>query len=428
MSASAGPAQRLAAPGEGLLRQAEGERIGPATYTGHLRQAPEQGQPQPRHRPGRRRGCRPRRRPASPPSLDGPARKSSSTATPILWRATIASICSLRRASWTRSPCRGALRGIDVRTTSAGAAFAGSRCRMMSGALETPARCGGSRILARRRGPGDAGQADARAGDRGGRRGETRQQLGPGHPVRPASLLHVPAPAPSPTSWTAARIEAAICGFGRPGGALDLREALAGRTRRPSAICRERDGTHPRAVQHLSTVPGQRRASSWPACSGPVCPSSEGGGSSVYTCMHAGLAPPVNFEASRGQRRRAISVLLPRVDPETIRAAVRGLSARRPATLAAMAQAAREQARRVSRARSSPRPAGGAAVEALADGSAPAADAGAARSARAVGRARQPRGRGATETAARRRRNLPLAITSTMLALSLWRPDRPGEP
>lgn len=84
------------------------------------------------------------------------------------------------------------------------------------------------------------------------------------------------------------------------------------------------------------------------SCLGLVYPScSEGGGSSVYTCMHAGLLPVVNFEASV-DIDAGFGVLLPRVDPGTIRAAVRELSARPAGELAAMAEAAREQARRTS--------------------------------------------------------------------------------
>jgi glycosyltransferase involved in cell wall biosynthesis len=84
------------------------------------------------------------------------------------------------------------------------------------------------------------------------------------------------------------------------------------------------------------------------SCLGLVYPScSEGGGSSVYTCMHAGLLPLANFEVSV-DIGRSFGMLLPRVDPETIRGAVRELSARPAHELAAMADAAREQARRTS--------------------------------------------------------------------------------
>lgn len=84
------------------------------------------------------------------------------------------------------------------------------------------------------------------------------------------------------------------------------------------------------------------------SCLGLVYPScSEGGGSSVYTCMHAGLLPLINFEVSVDVEP-AFGALLPRVDPETIRETVRELSARPPATLATMARAAREQALRTS--------------------------------------------------------------------------------
>lgn len=84
------------------------------------------------------------------------------------------------------------------------------------------------------------------------------------------------------------------------------------------------------------------------SCLGLVYPScSEGGGSSVYTCMHAGLLPIVNFEVSVDVRPD-FGVLLPRVDPESIRSAVRELSGRPAGELAAMAAAAREQARRTS--------------------------------------------------------------------------------
>lgn len=83
-------------------------------------------------------------------------------------------------------------------------------------------------------------------------------------------------------------------------------------------------------------------------CLGLVYPScSEGGGSSVYTCMHAGLVPLVNFEVSVDVDP-SFGLLLEQVTPEAIRAAVRELSGRSPAALATMAAAAREQARRVS--------------------------------------------------------------------------------
>ncbi len=129
-------------------------------------------------------------------------------------------------------------------------------------------------------------------------------------------------------------------------------------------------------------------------CLGLVYPScSEGGGSSVYTCMHAGLLPLVNFEVSVDVAPE-YGVLLPRVDPETIQAAVRGLSARSRQQLAAMARAAREQARRVSSKeifaaayRRAAEVAGGRQLP-------PAAAAAAARSARAVGGPRQRRRRG----------------------------------
>lgn len=80
------------------------------------------------------------------------------------------------------------------------------------------------------------------------------------------------------------------------------------------------------------------------SCLGLVYPScSEGGGSSVYTCMHAGLVPLINFEVSVDVDSR-FGVPLPRVDPASIGSAVRGLSARPAAELEAMARAARGQA------------------------------------------------------------------------------------
>ena len=84
------------------------------------------------------------------------------------------------------------------------------------------------------------------------------------------------------------------------------------------------------------------------SCLGLVYPScAEGGGSSIYTCMHAGLLPVVDVEASVDVEP-SWGVLLKAVDPAAIRAAVRVLSSRPAAELAAMSRVAREQARRTS--------------------------------------------------------------------------------
>lgn len=84
------------------------------------------------------------------------------------------------------------------------------------------------------------------------------------------------------------------------------------------------------------------------SCLGLVYPScAEGGGSSIYTCMHAGLLPMVDVEASVDVEP-SWGVLLEAVDPAAIRAEVRALSSRPAPELAAMSRAAREQARRTS--------------------------------------------------------------------------------
>ncbi|MEL7060123.1 MAG: glycosyltransferase [Acidobacteriota bacterium] len=79
---------------------------------------------------------------------------------------------------------------------------------------------------------------------------------------------------------------------------------------------------------------------------GLVYPScSEGGGGSVYTCMHAGLVPMTTFETSVPiDPAWGIALEDPSVDG--IRRAVRALSRRPPAELERMARAARAAARR----------------------------------------------------------------------------------
>ncbi|MEM9553011.1 MAG: glycosyltransferase family 1 protein [Acidobacteriota bacterium] len=79
---------------------------------------------------------------------------------------------------------------------------------------------------------------------------------------------------------------------------------------------------------------------------GLVYPScSEGGGGSVYTCMHAGLVPVVQREVSVDFDPSA-GVLLDDVTVDGLRRAVRALSERPAGELEAMANAARDGARR----------------------------------------------------------------------------------
>ena len=183
-------------------------------------------------------------------------------------------------------------------------------------------------------------------------------------------VLHVPVSVPFTYPWIQGKNFAAVrrrwLYFGSGGlvhKGLDLvLEAFAGLPDHELLVCgpirRERDfeRTYFRELYQtpnirtlgwvdVEPVAFQALASS---CFGLVYPScSEGGGSSVYTCMHAGLVPLVNFEVSVDVRED-FGRLLAKVDPETIRTAVRELSARPAAELEAMARAAREQARKVS--------------------------------------------------------------------------------
>lgn len=183
-------------------------------------------------------------------------------------------------------------------------------------------------------------------------------------------ILHVPVSVPFTYPWTAGKDFAAVrrryLWFGSGGlvhKGLDLAlEAFAGLPDHELWVCgpirRERDfeRTYFRELYRTPNI----RTLGWVdvappsflalarSCLGLVYPScSEGGGSSVYTCMHAGLLPLVNFEVSVDVDG-SFGVPLPRVDPESIRSAVRELSARPPAELEAMARAAREQALRTS--------------------------------------------------------------------------------
>lgn len=183
-------------------------------------------------------------------------------------------------------------------------------------------------------------------------------------------ILHVPVSVPFTYAWTEGKDFAAVrrryLWFGSGGlvhKGLDLvLEAFAGLPGHELVVCgpirRERDFERAyfrelyetpniRTLGWVDVAPSAFLALAR-TCLGLVYPScSEGGGSSVYTCMHAGLLPLVNFEVSVDVAPE-FGVLLPAVDPETLQAAVAGLSAKEPAALEAMARAARDQARRVS--------------------------------------------------------------------------------
>lgn len=183
-------------------------------------------------------------------------------------------------------------------------------------------------------------------------------------------VLHVPVSVPFAYPWAPGKDFAAVrrryLWFGSGGlvhKGLDLTlEAFAGLPDHELIVCgpirRERDFERAyfrelyrtpniRTLGWVDVAPESFLALAR-TCLGLVYPScSEGGGSSVYTCMHAGLLPLVNFEVSVDVGP-SFGVLLERVDPESIRAAVRSLSSRPPAELEAMARAAREQAGRVS--------------------------------------------------------------------------------
>lgn len=183
-------------------------------------------------------------------------------------------------------------------------------------------------------------------------------------------VLHVPVSVPFEYPWPEGKNFEAVrhrfLYFGSGGlvhKGLDLvLEAFAGMPENELLICgpirRERDFERAffrelyqtpniRTLGWVDVAPSsfQKLASSCLALVYPSC--SEGGGSSVYTCMHAGLVPMVNFEVSVDVDP-SFGVPLHQVDPASIRQAVTELAARPAAELEKMARAAQNQARQVS--------------------------------------------------------------------------------